>query len=147
MWFFKEGYWKIALITGAVVSLLWLMIPHANNMWLWGVEETAQVSIVIPDKVQTLPVKKDVVLVRKFFHESQGIIFPMEVWYEERNRAIYILMLHPNLPETTIMVSVAYEGMKPYVIWVNENIEDYEFDLFPQATPQNWIKSMYREDM
>jgi len=147
VWFFKEGYWKTAGVVALAIALLWIYIPHENSLWMWGVEETAQVGIVIPDEIQVLPVKADVVLVRKFFHQSQGVTFPMEVWYEERNRAVYIIMLHPNLPKTAIMVSVAYEGMKPYVIWVNDKIADFEHDLFPQVVPQNWRKSMYRLDM
>jgi len=152
MWFFKEGYWKVALMVSAVVSLLWLFVPHDNNKWLWGVEASTLSPIVIPEKVQFIPPRKDVVLVRTFEHASGGKTYPVEVWFQERERALYIIMFHPELKTTALMVSVAYEGLEPYVIWVNPKIAQMEQDMFPitpqsSNMPDSIRQKMYRDDI
>jgi len=69
MWFFKEGYWKTALMVSAIVSILWLMIPHKNNLWLWGVEEVKPQQTVIECYYNTIT---------RFGHEFRGEACPQD---------------------------------------------------------------------
>lgn len=152
--FMLKRYWYVwaAVVVGAVAF-------YDLNPNLGGIEPPPD--IVIPEEVLPIPPKDELQLIREKVVVHGEHSFPVQVWFHERDRALYIILFHPNSIETAIFISVSYGGMYPRLIWVHDDIMEIQDELFPdedlpvipqmftypERLPEGIRKQMYREDI